>query len=354
MTKVNYNQSLPPLEPGTLLNGRGDGKYSQKYEILELTNNRGGFGRIYRARCINNPRSEVAIKEFHLLHNGTTGLNTVHSWTMETVEKSIDVMKMKFAGEAKLLCMLKHGLEDRHVPRIYGLSWTENGRLFYAMEFIKGKTLRETMNENAYGYVMSEMKAVKYIIQIAKVLHKAHEMSGLTHADVSPNNIMLKNTPRDFAVLVDWGNANSYDEELSQNAIDDDYRETFQLFQEDVDRAAESLRQEDVLGFGVGTGGYTPPISFWGKPQRDVYSLAATLLYLLTGKKPEMLDSEEKITKVRQLLADHNVSTETTDAILHAMNIDSEKATKSIYEFVMELPKEIAIMILLNYTDHDK
>lgn len=351
MENKNYNQSLPPLEPGTLLNGRGDGKYSQQYEILELTSNRGGFGRIYRARCIKNPRSEVAIKEFHMLHKGTTGLGTVHSWTMETVEKSIDVMKTKFAGEAKLLSMLKYSQKDRHVPKIYGPTWTENGRLFYAMEFIKGKTLRETMNENAYGYVMPEMKAVGYIIQIAKVLHKVHEMNGLTHADVSPNNIMLRSVPGNYAVLVDWGNANSYDEELSQNAIGDDYREMFQMYQNDVDKAAESLQQEDVLGWEVGTGGYTPPRSFWGKPQRDVYSLAATLLYLLTGKKPEMLVCEEMVAKTKLLLEEHNVSTETTDAILHAINIDSEKATKSIHEFMMELPKDIVIKILLNYKD---
>lgn len=37
MENKNYNQSLPPLEPGTLLK---DGQF----EIKELTNNRVGFG----------------------------------------------------------------------------------------------------------------------------------------------------------------------------------------------------------------------------------------------------------------------------------------------------------------------
>lgn len=44
MDNQHYNTSLPPLEPGTILTWR---KY--RYEILELTSNRGGFGRIYRA-----------------------------------------------------------------------------------------------------------------------------------------------------------------------------------------------------------------------------------------------------------------------------------------------------------------
>lgn len=349
MTDANYDQSLPPLEPGTVLKG---GRHDD-YEILELTSNRGGFGRIYRAQCLRHPKRVVAIKEFHLRHTGTTGLSSVHSWTMETVERGIDVMEMKFAVEAKMLSILTHSLLDRHMPQILGYMWTENERMFYVMEFIHGKTLCETMDENPRGYVMPEIKAVSYIIQIAKVLHKAHEM-GLIHADVSPNNIMLKNGPRDYAVLVDWGNANSYDEELSKKSIGNDYRETFQMFQDDVDKAAEGLLQDDLLGWKVGTSGYTPPQSFWGKPQRDVYSLAATLLYLLTDRKPKMLDSEEKIAEVRQRLAEHNVSSETTEAILHAMNIDVDKATTSIHDFVSELPKEMVIKILLNYTEHEK
>lgn len=346
MTNVDYYQSLPPLEPGTVL-------MHGKYEILELTSNKGGFGRIYRAQCLRQPKREVAIKEFHLKHKGTTGLGTVYSWTMETVERGFDVMKMKFAVEAKLLSLLTHSLIDGHLPQILGYKWTENERMFYAMEFIHGKTLCETMDGHPRGYVMPEKIAVSYIIQIAKVLHKAHEL-GLIHADVSPNNIMLRNSPRNYAVLVDWGNANSYDEELSKKAIDNEYRKTFQMFQDDVDKAAEGLLQDDLLGWEVSTSGYTPPHTFWGKPQRDVYSLAATLLYLLTGRKPNKLESEEKMSAARKLLAEHNVSNETTEAILHAMDIDVDKATKSIHDFVMELPKELVIKILLNYTDNDR
>lgn len=67
-----------------------------------------------------------------------------------------------------------------------------------------------------------------------------------------------------------------------------------------------------------------------------------------------MLKSEEKMSATRKLLAEHNVSIETTEAILHAMDIDVEKATKTIHDFVMELPKELVIKILLNYTDNDR
>ena len=66
-----------------------------------------------------------------------------------------------------------------------------------------------------------------------------------------------------------------------------------------------------------------------------------------------MLDCVENIERARHLLAMHSVSYETTEAILHAMDVNADVATKSIHEFMMELPKEMVIKILLNYSDHD-
>lgn len=311
MENANNNQPLSPLEPGTLLK---DGKY----EILELTSNKGGFGWIYRAKNLRGPEPKhiVAIKEYHILKLDYPE-RSMHTWTMLDMKECDDDMRNKFKNEASYLTKLYHELEDRHIPQVLDTVWMEDGRMFYAMTFIEGQTLREAMEGT-----MPEYRAVGYTIQIAKVLHKAHEL-GLIHADVSPNNIMQKRTlrNRNLAVLVDWGNANA-------------------------------MNYDD--GYGIGTEGYRAPETFRGTPQADVYSLAATLLFLLTDKKPEVLDSDERVAKARHLLAKHNVSDETTAAILHAMNVDVEKATKSIHEFMMELPKDIVIKILLNYTDHDK
>lgn len=314
MKKEDFNASMPPLPPGTLLK---DGKY----EILELTSNKGGFGWIYRARNLSVPENHskhiIAIKEYHVLEFELADWSRMHSWTMSDMEIYDVDLRSKFMNEASNLRKLYALLEDKHIPQVLDTVWMEDGRMFYTMTFIEGSTLREMMAET-----MPERMAVEYVIQIAKVLHKAHELE-LIHADVSPNNIMLKRTLRNhnFAVLVDWGNAN-----------------------------AMSYRDD----YGIGTDGYRAPAPFWGTPQADVYSLAATLLYLLTDKKPEMLDSEERIARARQLLTGHSVSNETIEAIIHAMNIDAEKATKSIHEFMMELPKDIVINILLNYTDNDR
>lgn len=310
MAKGDLNINMPPLKPGTLLK---DGKY----EILELTSNDGGFGWIYRAKNLsvqeNSSKRFVAIKEYHVLEVDGAEWSKMHSDKRGEMEIYDAVMRNKFMSEASNLRKLYRELEDKHIPQIVDTAWMEEGRMFYAMTFIEGATLRESMES-----AMPEHRAVEYIIQTAKVLHKAHAL-GLVHADVSPNNIMLKSSPRNYAVLVDWGNAMSYND-----------------------------------GYGIGTKGFRAPMTFLGTPQTDVYSLAATLLYLLTDRMPVFLDSEENIAKIRQRLAEHHISTETTEAILHAMNIDVEMATKSIHEFMMELPKDIVIKILLNYKDNDK
>lgn len=301
---------MSPLAPGTRINGG-------KYEILELTSNKGGFGWIYRARNLgvpeNHSRHIVAIKEYHIHEFDYAEWSKMHSWTRIDMEEYDVAMRNKFMDEALNLKKLYSLLEDKHIPQIVEPTWMEGGRMFYAMTFIEGHTLREAM-----GGAMPERMAIEYIVQIAKVLHKAHGL-GLVHADVSPNNIMLKKRPRNYSVLVDWGNAMSYND-----------------------------------GFGIGTEGYKAPEAFWGTPQTDVYSLAATLLYLLTGRRPAMLDCEEHIARARHLLAENSVSYETTEAILHAMDVNADVATKSIHEFMMELPKEIVIKILLNYSDHDR
>lgn len=282
----------------------------------------------------------------------------MHTQTRINTEYAMDIFKAKFMQEAKSLSHLRSCLKDEHIPRIIGSTWEEDGRLFYAMFFINGLTLREMMEGYGRGYVMPEHEAVGYIIQVAKVLHKAHLM-GLYHADVSPNNIMIQNKQKKYAVLVDWGNANSYDDELTKMYISADYQELSQQLQDDVDKVTEQISkkynvQADVEDIAVGTYGYTAPPSFWGKPQRDVYSLGATLFYLLTGNEPEELYTDSRIAETMELLRKNGVSDTTAGAIIHAMNVDADEATQSIMDFMMELPVDDVVKNLLDYSDHDK
>lgn len=342
---------LPPLQPGDMLaNG--------KYEIIELTHNPGGFGRIYRAyggRMYHNGSREIfAIKEFYVREYDDLRWDSMLSYTRNMSIRDYELLIAKFYMEAKMLSLL-YSRYDNHMPKIYGQVWEEpDGRLLYAMTYVKGSTMRELMESHEKGYTMPEEMAVDYIVQIGKVLHKSHVM-GLVHADVSPNNIMKKNHSN-YAVLVDWGNAKSYNDELVLKSLNRTELEFFQPYQEDLDQALSHVgnQQEpwdEELPMSA-TWGYTAPEEFWGKPQADVYSLAATLFYLLTGECPMELTDEGHINRAYRMLEEHNVSPTTTKAILHAMNVYKGLGTESIKEFLTELPQDIVINTLLKYQDH--
>lgn len=305
MKNAYFDSMLPPMQKGDIL---GD------YEILSTTVNAGGFGRIYRAHKIGDTeRVKYAIKEFCLSNEAVDV--TRHTMGMYTQMEAVEVMealKAKFFQEAKMLQSIGH---RRHgnVPHICCLPKEENGRLYYAMDYIEGPTLREDIEARG---VVPEDQAVNLITKVGKVLHQAHER-GLVHCDVSPNNIILWKVS--VPVLVDFGNARSFDHSLTLRCVERDENLLFARYQSAVEKAEENLGDispeliESIEQ--AGTPGFRPPtLSLIGTPAGDVYSLAATLYFILTRKSPWIRpDIEEDLRKV-------NVSPETIDAILMAMN----------------------------------
>ena len=321
MLKSSNSFSMPPLKKGDRIKGG-------QYEIIDNTVNEGGFGRIYRAygsrRNNDNTRHVVAIKEFFI--NELQGVNgrsvSLGDYSRAYNEEEVEAWREKFFYETRVLAKLNEQ-RDRHVPWVHAWSgdkivFEDNGRLFYAMTFIEGMTLREAVEKCG---VMDEGKAIDYAIQIAKVLYKAHKW-GFTHCDVSPNNIMLQDG---FAVLVDFGNARSYD--------------------------IEWVQQNEPRAY-AGTSGFTPPYSAYvGSEQGDIYSLAATLFYLLTGVAPHLMVTECSRRKNVALLQNKNVSDSTIRAIMNALDTESENCITSAKDFLLQLPNEMVVNSLLNYND---
>lgn len=367
MPTTSIKQPLPPLKPG-------DKVIDGKYEIIELTSNPGGFGRIYRAygneKNNDGSRHISAIKEFYVSEFGCNPrFSSMQSYTICETRTKLDILRTKFYEEVRTLSIL-YRQNDNHQPKIEEPVWNgPNGRLLYAMNFVEGSTLRELMENHEKGYTMSEKEAVGYIVQIGKVLHKAHT-NGLVHADVSPNNIMVKKD-HDYAVLVDWGNSKSYNEDLAISCLHNaNGNDIVSRCKADLDSKIRSFcSRYGVVSYErprIETIGYTAPSSFWGKPQSDVYSLAATLFYLLTGShhtdarrfirfrrelKYGISVSDICAEKDYQLLKEHKVSPTTICAIQHALNDNLEQTTQSIQDFLAELPQDIVISTLLKYQD---
>jgi serine/threonine protein kinase len=323
----------PVLPPGTILNG----KQRNRYKIIDDTVNAGGFGRIYRAELNQiykgNSWKIVALKEFCI--NPSEFEQYKHTFvgthTMANIDEDIKTMQLKFRKEAELLKHINRQ-RDRHVPMIEEGIFIDQDRMFYAMTYIDGPTLTDVVKGHG---PMSEEQAVDYIAQIGKLLYKTHSWETV-HCDISPNNIMIENG---FAILVDFGNARSYNK-----------------FWESITKKQDQdlLSIADDKAKQVGTRGFCPPQQYIGTKQGDIYSLAATLYFLLTAETLlKKLSSQRSKDNAISKLKSHNVSDKTVNAIMHALDLESADSTKDAKTFLWQLPYDIVFNSLLNYNDYD-
>ena len=172
------------------------------------------------------------------------------------------------------------GLEHPGIVPVYGLGQYEDGRPYYAMRFIKGTSLKDSIKAFHDNKSLTESeralelrKLLGRFVDVCQAVSFAHSR-GVLHRDLKPANVMLG----DFGetLVVDWG--------LAKIAATDDSR----VGEEPQLAPAQNGSARTLAGDAVGTPGYMPPEQAAGKldemgPTSDVYSLGATLYHLLTG-----------------------------------------------------------------------
>ncbi len=235
------------LKRDTLLQGG-------RYRIVDSIG-RGGFGITYLAEQVMAKR-KVCIKEFfpkdYYKREGNTGSLTLSS---EGFGEAMNKFKTKFIKEAQTIAALDHP-NIIHIHDVF----EENGTAYYVMDYIEGESLSELVKRDG---AMSERDAVAYIKQVAVALEHVHEQQ-IMHLDVKPGNIMVR-TKGDHAILIDFGLSKHYD--------------------------AESGEATSTTPVGV-SHGYAPMEQYKQggvstfSPETDIYSLGATLYYLVTGNVP--------------------------------------------------------------------
>lgn len=233
------------LKPNTFLqNG--------KYRIIRVLG-QGGFGITYLAENVVFDKM-VAIKEF--FPKDFCGRDHTSHLTLGTQNNGEIVSKLKdrFLKEAKNIARLDYS----GIVKIHDI-FEENDTAYYVMDYIEGETLNELVKRNG---PLSESKAVEYIKKVGNALDYIHSRN-MTHFDVKPANIVIRKKD-DIPVLIDFGLSKQYD-------IHGD--------------ATSTLMQGVSNGYSpielYNTGSIT---SF--SPQSDIYSLGATLYFLLTGSIP--------------------------------------------------------------------
>jgi serine/threonine-protein kinase len=141
----------------------------ERYEILAKVG-AGGMGQVFRARDRELER-EVAIKVAH------------------DALRSADAAE-RLGREARTIAALEHP----SIPPVHEVGELVDGRAYYVMRFVHGRTLAEDPpRSNA---------ALRLFLRLCETVAYAHS-KGVTHRDLKPANVMLG--PLGELYVMDWG-----------------------------------------------------------------------------------------------------------------------------------------------------
>ncbi|MDJ0554695.1 MAG: serine/threonine-protein kinase [Microcoleaceae cyanobacterium MO_207.B10] len=221
---------------------------------------KGGFGTAFLARDRHTPAmQECLVKQFQPAGNLSL--------------KQLEIAQSLFEREAVVLEQL--GKKNPQIP--YLLAFFEltvsssipegkNTFFYLVQEFIDGKNLAEELIEKR---VFSESEVVEVLEEILKVLDFVHSQ-GSIHRDIKPANIIRGNNG--LLYLVDFG-----------------------AVKQATQAQMSGVSGQSTTSTGIYSLGFAPPEQMQGGqiyPATDLYALAVTCVYLLTGKPTtELFDS---------------------------------------------------------------
>jgi TolB-like protein/predicted Ser/Thr protein kinase len=209
-----------------------------KYRIIEEIG-RGGMGIVYKAEDTKLQRT-VALKFLP------------HQWTADAAARE------RFIHEAQAASALDHP----NICTIHEIEETEDGRMYIAMAFYEGESLKEMIKREP----LESKEAINVAIQVAQGMTKAHQ-KGIVHRDIKPANILITNDG--VAKIVDFG--------LAKLA------------------GQVKLTRE---GTTIGTVAYMSPEQARGEAvdqRTDIWSLGVVLYEMLSGKLPFKGDYEQTL-----------------------------------------------------------
>ena len=235
------------LRQGTYLQGG-------KYQIVSVLG-QGGFGITYLAEQVLVKR-KVCIKEFfpkeYYKRDDDSSAATIVS---DGFAESMNRFKAKFIKEAQTIAALDHP-NIIHIFEIF----EENDTAYYVMEYVEGESLSDKVKRSG---AMDEVGAIGYIHQVTEALGYIHSEQ-IMHLDVKPANVMVRSKDN-RAILIDFGLSKHYDT-TSGNATS-----TTPVGVSHGFAPMEQYKEGGVSTFS---------------PETDIYSLGATLYYLVTGTTP--------------------------------------------------------------------
>ena len=229
------HESMPLHRPGDRIGA---------YRIVRVVGE-GGMGVVYRADQLEPVRRTVALK---LIRPG-----------MDSRE-----VLARFAAERQALARLDHP----YIARVFDAGATDEGRPYFAMEFVEGVPLNRYCDDERLGL----QARIDLFTRVCEGVQHAHQR-GIIHRDLKPTNILVSTTDdRPTPKIIDFGIART------------------------MGAAGTVGTALTGLGRMIGTPEYMSPeqAGLTGEDvdtRTDVYALGAMLYELLVGAHP--LESRE-------------------------------------------------------------
>jgi serine/threonine protein kinase, bacterial len=226
---------------------------NDRYQVIR-TLGAGGFGETFLAEDSYMPsKRRCVVKQLR---------------PMQNKPEIYQLVKERFQREAAILEELG-GATDQ-IPTLY--AYFEAGELFYLVqEWVEGDTLTAKVQQQG---LFTESAVQELLVNLLPVLEYVHSKY-IVHRDIKPDNIIVRH--RDGKpVLIDFG-----------------------AVRESMGTVVNS-QGNPTSSIVIGTPGFMPSEQAAGRPvySSDLYSLGMTVIYLLTGRQPQQIETDPQTAEI--------------------------------------------------------
>jgi serine/threonine-protein kinase len=229
---------------------------ADRYQITQPLG-QGGFGATFLSRDLLNPQSDIYVmKELRPSSNAP---------------QVLDMARQLFQREGKTLERVGH---HPQIPKLIDyFEW--EGHFYLVQEFIEGITVKQEVKQKG---PYTEAQARQFLWEMLPVLDFIHSQN-VIHRDIKPANIIRRNSDG-VLFLIDFG------------AVKDKITKTM---------LTQGTGNTAFTQISIGTSGFAPPEQIALRPvyASDIYALAVTCIFLLTGQSPSRLGYDKSSGEIK-------------------------------------------------------
>jgi serine/threonine protein kinase len=232
-----------------------------------------------------------------------------------------EVSKSRFKAEAKQISRLR----NPHTIELYDYGVTEEGTIYYAMEYLDGINLKELIKLSGE---LPINRTVKILLDVCYSIKEAHDLN-LIHRDIKPQNVMVcvLGGIYDMVKVLDFGLVKDLEH----------------------DNGEELTKQTDITGTPI----YMAPERITTPTKTDnrcdIYAIGALAFYMLTAKP--LYDYKNDLDVMYQIIntVPENVNTLRDDVpdtlnnlIAVCLEKDPDERPESV-DFLIHILRQLAI-----------